>query len=95
MQILLREGAEAAVGTPAAVLAEPDAAPQAPPASSSSSQQQRQQDVQQGAAYAAGPAQPRVPTTDVYDDAQPRVRVLEWQSYLKQGTHGTSSCGCS
>ncbi len=25
----------------------------------------------------------KVPTSDVYDESQPKVRVLEWQSFLK------------
>ena len=47
---------------------------------------------------AEGPAEPplNIPTSNVYDATQPRpVRVLEWQSYLKEGSSPSSSCGCS
>jgi pyruvate/2-oxoglutarate dehydrogenase complex dihydrolipoamide acyltransferase (E2) component len=34
-----------------------------------------------------------VPTTDVLDDAQPRVPVLEWQSFLAEGGGGEGGAG--
>lgn len=86
LQILLQEGQEAPVGTPAAVVVEEGAqsasTSSSPTASSSSTEGSSQ-------------GHSAVPTTNVYDDAQPRVRVLEWQSYLKDGSQGTSSAGCS
>ncbi len=34
-----------------------------------------------------------LPTSNVYDQGQPQVRVLEWQSYLKAGTQGRKCMG--
>lgn len=48
--------------------------------------------VEDGAEDVPAPQKLSCPTTNVYDEAQPRVRVLEWQSYLK---HGSSGTGCS
>lgn len=33
------------------------------------------------------------PTTDVYDEAQPEVKVLTWQSYLKTGERQVKCMG--
>ena len=44
--------------------------------------------AEEGAAAAEAAARWVVPTSDVYDEAQPRVRVLEWQSFLKGGEGG-------
>ena len=35
----------------------------------------------------------RCPTTDVYDDAQPSVPVLTWQSHLAKGTRKVKCMG--
>jgi len=50
-------------------------------------------ETEAAAAAAAADGAPRVPTTDVYDDAQPRVAVLPWQSFLKQGSRKVKCMG--
>jgi pyruvate/2-oxoglutarate dehydrogenase complex dihydrolipoamide acyltransferase (E2) component len=71
---LAPEGASLRVGAPIAVVCDADAA-DAPPAPSTS-----------GGGGGGGAARLREaegydpPTTDVYDGAQPAVRVLEWQA---------------
>jgi pyruvate/2-oxoglutarate dehydrogenase complex dihydrolipoamide acyltransferase (E2) component len=40
-----------------------------------------------------GPADHRLSTSNVYDDSQGRVRVVSWQSYLKEGGAGAGQGG--
>ncbi len=35
----------------------------------------------------------KCPTTDVYDEQQPQVHVLAWQSFLKQGSREVKCMG--
>lgn len=48
----------------------------------------------EGEQQLAQAARYRPPTTDVYDGSQASVRVLEWQSYLKESKEppGCSKC---
>ncbi|KAG1675412.1 hypothetical protein FOA52_012331 [Chlamydomonas sp. UWO 241] len=50
-------------------------------------------DTAEGAAAAAAPGAPTLPTTDVYDESQPHVNVLPWQSFLKTSTREVKCMG--
>jgi hypothetical protein len=81
--ILVPEGQQVPIGTPIAIINEDAAA-----APQQQQQQQQQQSRAEGPGYTC-------PTSNVYDPQQPSVRVLEWQSYLKDSTKPAGSdCGC-
>lgn len=76
-KILAAEGSSLPVGAPIAILRDASLAE----AESSGSG---------GAGESAGKLD-RCPTTDVYDDSQPRVKVLEWQAYRRDAAKGGGS----
>jgi pyruvate/2-oxoglutarate dehydrogenase complex dihydrolipoamide acyltransferase (E2) component len=77
--ILVPEGQQVPVGTPIAIINEE---------AGSASQQQQQQGKAASQSYTC-------PSSNVYDSQQPSVRVLEWQSYLKDSSKAPGSdCGC-
>lgn len=77
-RILAPEGAALRVGVPIAVLAERSG-----------------DDGDSDAAAAVKRAQAyKVPTDDVYSASAPKVRVLEWQSYLKASKEDSGGKKC-
>jgi hypothetical protein len=47
----------------------------------------------EAAAAAAAPGAPVPPTSDVYDESQPSVNVLPWQSFLKTSSREVKCMG--
>jgi pyruvate/2-oxoglutarate dehydrogenase complex dihydrolipoamide acyltransferase (E2) component len=109
LALLAAEGAELPAGAPVAVLIDADAegaaeaaAAAAADAASSSGRGGGGGGISGGGAGTGeggrqqrALALPACPTTNVYDEAQPRVRVLEWQSYLAAPTdRGGGGAAC-
>lgn len=95
---LAPEGASLPVGSPIAVLVERESGAQ-----SDGSEPDSSDCSDSSAADGAPGAEPSAlrrargyepPTTDVYDGGQPRVRVLEWQSYLKDSKEPSGCRKC-